>query len=86
MPVLQKIESWLYQYGISAHVLKFYRGAVSAIVTMTGTCYHCLREHSNNNWVLIATPGYATVRIRCHSTGKTDNQSAPFVEDLLKLI
>lgn len=86
MPVLQAIESWLYKYGISAHVLKFTRGRVSAIVTMTGTCFHCLREHENNHWVLIATPGFNTVRILCHSTGKVENQRAPFVSELLNLM
>lgn len=86
MPVLQSIERWCYHHALDAHVLRFYRGQVSAIVAMTGVCYHCLREHRENNWVLIATPGYSTIRVRCHSTGKSDSLKAPFVDDLLKLM
>lgn len=86
MPILQAVESWLYKYGISAHVLKFTRGRISAILTMTGVCFHCCREHENNHWVMIATPGFNTLRILCHSTGKVDNHRAPFVPELLKLI
>lgn len=86
MPILQEIETWCYRHALSAHVLRFVKGKLSAIVTMSGTCYHCCREHSNNHWVLIATPGFATIRVLCHSTGKVENVRAPFVSALINLL
>jgi hypothetical protein len=79
------IERWCYQRELSAWPISFTKGRISNIVIMDGDCYFCQRQHSNNHWVLITTPGYDTVRIRCHSTGRVENQFAPFTHDLREL-
>jgi len=64
------IEKFFAAIGVDAHCSYFTHGTKSRIVGMRGQCYVCRREHRNNHWVLINTPGFSTTRIRCHSTGE----------------
>ena len=78
------IEKWCFLRGISAHVYSFTKGRRSSIVYMSGQCFICRDEnkkphtHHSNHWVFIQSPGFSTIRIRCHSTGATTSAEVPF--------
>lgn len=80
--VLYAIEEWCFHSGLDAHVLGFSRGRLSNIVVMTGDCFFCRIGHNNNHWVLIASPGYNTIRVRCHHADKAQTVMVDFAEAL----
>lgn len=88
--VVQSIESWCWERSLNSHVIDFRPGRTSAIVTMHGDCFFCKKpdgvnphQHHSNHWVIMATPGFTTVRVRCHSSCRVENTRAPFVQELL---
>ena len=88
--IVQDIELWCWERSLNTHVIDFRRGSSAAIVTMVGDCFFCRqgdgvnpRQHSKNHWVIMATPGFPTIRVRCHSSQRVQNLVAPFTEALL---
>lgn len=83
--VYYRVTAWCESNGLCAVPRRLFKGHTSSILSMRGDCYFCRDSHFKQDWVLIFTPNYKTVRVRCHAKGRFHDVPVDFCEDILVL-